>query len=130
MYEQFKEHADFLTIYIREAHPEDEWQMDSNITDDVCYMQPRTLADRLSIANDFAQRFHYPIPLAVDTMANTANQLYAGWPERLYLIGTDGRILYKGGMGPFNYKPEEVRAWLEQRFPEAAANPQPSQKKG
>lgn len=124
MYEQFKDDADFLTVYIREAHPEDEWQMDSNITDDVCYMQPRTLADRITIANDFAQRFGYPIPLAVDTMANTANQLYAGWPERLYLIGTDGRIAYKGGMGPFNYKPEEVRAWLEQRFPEATASPQ------
>ena len=121
MYEQFKDRADFLTIYIREAHPEDEWQMESNLTEEVCYLQPRSQEDRVRIASDFARRFHYPIPLAIDTMADTANRVYAGWPERLFIIGEDGRILYQGGMGPFNYKPEEVRAWLVQKFPTAAA---------
>ena len=36
--------AEFLTIYIREAHPEDEWQMSSNEKENVCYAQPKTLA--------------------------------------------------------------------------------------
>jgi len=25
-------------------------------------------------------------------------------------------IMYRGGLGPFNYHPEEARAWLEKRF--------------
>lgn len=121
MYHQFKDQADFLTIYIREAHPQDEWQVDSNLNDGLYYFQPRTLRDRVAIANDFAQRFQYPIPLAVDTMADTANELYAAWPERLYIIEPTGKIAYKGGQGPGDYRPEEVRAWLERKFPEALA---------
>lgn len=120
MYEEFKDQADFLTIYIREAHPDDEWQMDVNIKDDVCYTQPKTFEQRLAIANDFAKRFNFPLPLAVDTMADEANKVYAAWPERLYIISPDGTVAYKGGIGPFNYKPEEVRAWLEARQPKAA----------
>ncbi len=95
--------------------------MDINLTADVCYRQPRTTEERVAIANDFSRRFNYPLPLAVDDIRNTASDAFAAWPERLYVIGEDGRIAYKGGMGPFDYKPEEVRAWLEDRFPAAAA---------
>jgi len=47
--------------------------MASNEKENVCYPQPRTLADRVAIANDFAKRFHYGVPLAVDKMDNGAN---------------------------------------------------------
>ncbi len=103
-------------MYIREAHPQDEWQMKSNVAEDVCYPQPKTLAQRLAIANDFIRRFRFPIPLAVDSMADAANRIYAGWPERLYILDESGKIVYKGGLGPFHYHPEEVRAWLDRRF--------------
>jgi Iodothyronine deiodinase len=102
----------FVTVYIKEAHPLDEWQMTSNEKEDVCYRQPHSLAERVAIANDFVKRFSYPIPLLVDGMDNAANGLYAGWPERFYILGTDGRIAYKGKTGPFGYHPEEVEAWL------------------
>jgi hypothetical protein len=93
--------------------------MDSNVEEDVCYRQPRTLAERVAIANDFVERFGYRLPLLVDDMDNEANALYAGWPERLYVIDTSGVIAYKGEPGPFGFHPEEVAAWLAQRFPEA-----------
>ncbi len=123
MYERFHDRADFLTIYIKEAHPDDEWQMQPNLDQGVCYLQPKTLAQRVAIANDFARRFHYPLPLGVDPMDDTANRAYAAWPERLYVLDPDGRIVYKGGNGPFHYKPAEVRAWLEAKFPEGASQP-------
>ncbi|MCA1582162.1 MAG: hypothetical protein LC796_12395 [Acidobacteria bacterium] len=109
--------ADFLTVYIREAHPEDEWQMTSNEKENVCYAQPKTLAQRLAIANDFVKRFHYDVPLAVDPIENPANAAYAGWPERFYIVEESGRIVYKGKPGPFGYHPEEVESWLARRFP-------------
>ncbi len=109
--------AEFLTIYIREAHPEDEWQMTSNEKENVCYAQPRTLAQRLAIANDFARRFRYDVPLAVDPMENPGNSAYAGWPERFYVVDERGKIVYKGKPGPFGYHPEEVESWLARRFP-------------
>ena len=90
--------------------------MKSNETEGVCYPQPRTLADRLIIANDFRKRFSYAPPLVVDPMSNAADAAYAGWPERLYVIDADGRIAYKGKTGPFGYHPEEVADWLRSRF--------------
>ena len=33
--------------------------------EDGCYRQPRSLADRVSTANDLVKRFHYPLPLAI-----------------------------------------------------------------
>jgi hypothetical protein len=119
--------VDFLTIYIREAHPTDEWMMKSNEKDkdDVCYKQPKTIEDRIAIANDFTKRYKFAIPFGIDEMSNAANDAYAAWPERLYIVDERGQISYKGGNGPFKYNPKEVRAWLAQRYgevkhPEAA----------
>ena len=108
-------------MYIREAHPQDEWQMKSNVDQNICYMQPRTFPQRVAIANDFVKRFHYPIPIAIDTMNNAADHTYGGWPERIYIIDESGKIVYRGGLGPFDYHPEEARAWLARRFPQTAS---------
>jgi hypothetical protein len=116
IYNDYKDHADFLTVYVREAHPTDEWQMKSNVKEDVCYAQPKTLEQRMAIANDFTKRFKYPLPFGVDDMSNAADLAYSAWPERIYIIDESGHIAYRGGMGPFNYKPEEARAWLAGRF--------------
>lgn len=116
MHRTYGDRARFLTVYIKEAHPEDEWQMDSNETENVCYPQPKTLADRVAIANDFVERFDYDVPIAVDDMTNQAEKAYAGWPERFYVIDENRKIAYKGKPGPFGFRPEEVEGWLTKRF--------------
>lgn len=116
IYNDYKDHVDFLTVYVREAHPTDEWQMKSNLKDDVCYAQPKTLEQRVAIAKDFTARFKFPLPFGIDEMSNTADAAYAAWPERLYVIDQTGHVAYRGGMGPFNYKPAEVRDWLAAKY--------------
>jgi len=117
MYRRYGDRAQFLTVYIREAHPTDEWQMDANVEQDVCYAQPKTTAQRVAIANDFVHRFKYPMPLLVDPIENPGDRVYAGWPERFYIVDESGRIAYKGETGPMGFHPEEVEAWLAKRFP-------------
>jgi hypothetical protein len=90
--------------------------MKSNVKDDVCYVQPKTLEQRVAIANDFIRRFKFPLPFGIDDMSNAANDAYAAWPERIYIIDESGHIAYRGGMGPFNYNPEEAREWLAARY--------------
>ena len=90
--------------------------MKSNLKDDVCYAQPKNLEQRVAIANDFVTRFKYPLPFGIDDMSNAANDAYAAWPERLYIIDESGHIAYRGGMGPFKYNPAEVREWLAAKF--------------
>jgi hypothetical protein len=70
----------------------------------------------VAIANDFIRRFKFPLPFGIDDMSNAANDAYAAWPERIYIIDESGHIAYRGGMGPFNYKPEEAREWLAGRY--------------
>jgi hypothetical protein len=88
-----------------------------NERDDVCYRQPRTLGERVAIANDFVKRFDYRIPLVVDPIENPANDAYSAVPERLYVIDENGRVAYKGRPGPFGFEPDELNSWLASRFP-------------
>ena len=40
-------------------------------------------------------------------MDDAVAKAYAAMPERLYLIGKDGTVVYKGGMGPMFFRPPE-----------------------
>jgi hypothetical protein len=44
----------------------------------------------------------------VDELDNAVASAYGGWPDRLYLVGEDGRIAFQGGEGPFGFKPAEL----------------------
>jgi hypothetical protein len=99
-------------VYISEAHPDDEWQMDVNKEEQVVFKQPTTFAERQALATVLVDRLKYRLPLAVDGIDNAAEKAYAAWPERIYVIGQDGRIVYKGGMGPFGFKPDEAEEAL------------------
>ena len=92
--------------------------MKSNVKEDVCYAQPKTIEQRIAIGNDFTKRYKYTVPFGIDEMSNAANDAYAAWPERLYIVDESGHIAYKGGNGPFNYDPKEVRSWLAARYGE------------
>ncbi|MBW03504.1 Type I iodothyronine deiodinase, partial [Eschrichtius robustus] len=105
--EDFSSIADFLIIYIEEAHASDGWAFKNNVD----IKNHQHLQDRLRAARLLLDRSPQ-CPVVVDTMKNQSSQLYAALPERLYVL-KDGRILYKGKPGPWNYHPEEVRAVLE-----------------
>lgn len=112
---QYAGEAEFVYVYIKEAHPADEWQMGSNVEGDVVYDQPKRFEDRLELAQTFVAEMEVETPTLVDDITNVANACYAAWPERIYIVGTDGRIAHKGGMGPFHFDPEEIVAFFEAR---------------
>ena len=97
--------------------------MDSNRKDNVVFKQPKVFAERQEAAKILVERLKYKEPVAIDSMDNLAETAYSAWPERLYLIGAGGRIVYKGGMGPFEFHPEEMEKALETYL---AKNPSPS----
>uniref|UniRef100_A0A5F5PTH8 Iodothyronine deiodinase n=1 Tax=Equus caballus TaxID=9796 RepID=A0A5F5PTH8_HORSE len=103
----FSSIADFLIIYIEEAHASDGWAFKNNVV----IRNHRNLQDRLRAARLLLDRSP-PCPVVVDSMENRSSQLYAALPDRLYVLQAR-RILYKGKPGPWNYHPEEVRAVLE-----------------
>ena len=108
VYEKFHSKVDFLAVYISEAHAADEWKLYT----DVCFDQPKTIDERFEICSKFASRLHCNMELVVDTMSNEAQGAFSSWPERLYCVGPDKKIAYKGALGPDGYLPEEVDTWL------------------
>ena len=48
------------------------------------------------------------MPLVVDEIDDRVGHAYSGMPDRLYLIDRAGRVAYKGGRGPFGFKPAEL----------------------
>jgi len=49
-------------------------------------------------------------------MKNTAGSAYAGWPDRIYVIGKDGSIAMKGERGPWGFDPAAAERSLQQMF--------------
>ncbi len=108
LYGTFKDRATFLMVYVREAHPTDGWSMDSNDRVGVALAQPRTYAERVSVAQTCGKRLDLGFPMLVDTIDDTVGAKYSGMPSRLYLFDREGRVAYKSGRGPFGFKPAEL----------------------
>jgi hypothetical protein len=99
-------------VYITEAHPSDVWQMQSNIKDNVVFASPKTEEDRAFIAGACVRKLGIEFPAVLDEFGNTTEQAYTGWPDRIYLIDSHGRVAYKSKPGPFGFKPEQLAAAL------------------
>jgi hypothetical protein len=103
----------FFVVYIREAHPEDGWVLESNRDDGIAIGDPRTLEERTAAADACAARLETRIPTLLDDVDDAVGAAYGGWPDRLYLIGRDGRVAYQGGEGPFGFEPAELAAAID-----------------
>jgi len=101
IYAELKDRFQFLTIYIREAHPEDGWQVEINHAQGVTYNQPKTADERVGLARVCRNRHGIEMPMAMDNMDNDAEKSYSGAPERLYLIDAHGIVAYRSERGPF-----------------------------
>ena len=120
LHEQHGDRVEFLIVYIREAHPEDGWVLLSNRREGVAVVDPATLEERAAAAHACTARTPTRIPVALDRVDDEVASRYGGWPDRLYLVGRDGRIAYQGGEGPFGFLPEELEAAIERELAQAA----------
>jgi type I thyroxine 5'-deiodinase len=97
-------------VYIQEAHPTDGWQVEINATEGVLYAQPASLEERVHLAEACALHLDLEIPTLIDDMENSTDRAYSALPDRLYLIGVDGTIVYRSGPGPMGFRPDELEA--------------------
>jgi hypothetical protein len=112
MHQTHKGRAAFLGIYIREAHASDGWWPIIDAKAGVDIKQPRTDEERCSVATVCSKALKMTMPLLVDKIDDAVGHAYSGMPDRLYVIGKDGRVAYKGGHGPFGFRPVEMEQAL------------------
>ena len=79
---------------------------------------PITLEERRKAAGDCAESLQYGVKTYVDEMNDQVNNNYAAWPTRLYLIDKNGLVVYTGGLGPFGFKPGELKRAIQKHLQE------------
>ena len=57
-----------------------------------------------------------PIPALVDDVDDAVGTAYAAHPDRMYLVGRDGRIAFRGGPGPMGFDPEQLDAAIREEL--------------
>jgi hypothetical protein len=103
--------ADFVTVYLEEAHPTEGWLYPSV---EHFIKQHKILSDRLSAASILHTKLQalvkgrdVEVPLLVDSMQNSASRAFGALPERLVIIHEE-RVHFIGGRGPQDYSISEV----------------------
>ena len=106
----------FLLVYIREAHATDGRQVRANVRDGVLLESAKTLEQKEQHATACTRKLDIRFTTLVDGMDNKVEEQYSGWPDRLYLVGKDGRIAFKGAPGPGGFRPAELEAAIRKEL--------------
>ena len=112
LYQRYQDRAKFYLVYVREAHPSDGWWMISNQRAGIALPQPRSNAERKTVAATCQKHLDLAVPFLVDDLDDQVGSTYSGMPNRLYLIDQQGRIAFKNGRGPFGFHPRQLEQQL------------------
>ena len=104
---------EFVVVYIREAHPEDGWVVTPNRAEDIRYQDPTNNEERHEVAAACALRLKIQMPVVVDDIDDAIASAYGALPDRLYLIGKGGDVVYQGAPGPWGFNAEELATAIE-----------------
>ena len=81
----------------------------SNVDAGICFLQSKTVEERVGVAKAFIEAMGFELPLLLDTMDNATAEKYSALPDRLVVIDKTGAVAYQGAMGPHGFNPD---AWL------------------
>src|SRR5918996_531280 len=113
IYHRFRTQVAFFVVYVQEAHPTDGRQVDSNVQEGILYRQHQTFDEREAVAQACSLDLYLPLPILVEEIDNVIDEAYGAAPERLYVIGADGRVAYQGGAGPHFFDLDEWEQAIE-----------------
>lgn len=100
LYRDFGSRVNFISVYVREAHPGE------------IYPHHSSDAQKMRHAEDWVQQDKMPWLVAVDTLDGTVHREYGPLPNSAYLINRAGRVafraLWAGQEGSLRNKIEEL----------------------
>ena len=87
-----------------------------NRAEGIAIHDPASLDERAVVAEACAVRLKIEMPVLLDELDDEVARHYGAWPDRLYLIGRDGRVAFQGDEGPMGFLPEQLRAAIEEEL--------------
>jgi len=75
---------------------------------------PVDIVERAEVASQCVKDLNLPMPALLDKMDDKVNQAYKGWPDRIFLVGIDGKLAYAGGRGPFYFSPDTLESSIKE----------------
>ena len=94
--------------------------MESNVQEGVLFRNPTTTAEREHVADSCVRKLHIAFPALIDSIDNRVEKTYTGWPDRLFLVGGDGKVRFKSEPGPFGFNPNNLEKALSTEIPRSA----------
>jgi hypothetical protein len=91
--------------------------------------QPTTAIERLKVAQTACKALKLSMPCLLDDMKNSVGDKYSGWPDRLFVVGHDGKIAYSGGRGPRGFDPSAWEQGIKKAIKKAPRPPATPQAK-
>ena len=115
MAKRYEGQAQFLVVYITEAHPVEGWA--TPINSRLTYIkEPVNMFARTQVANTCMSDLQIDMPCVVDDMNNTVARAYRAWPDRLYIIALNGDLAYVGPPGPKGFVPDKLEEALKEEL--------------
>lgn len=114
MYQKYKDVAEFRMIYIREAHAADG-DRPSRVGQQLKINEHTDYKSRCDVAERLIKDKKLTMPMLIDNFENTTDLAYSAKPDRVFLVGSDGRLAVAADRGPFGFAPalEDCKAWLD-----------------
>lgn len=86
-----------------------------NQREGIAINNPKTMEQRVEVAQQACAFFKTKIPGLVDTMNDATDRAYAAWPSRIFLEDVKGVVAVHGGPGPRGLVPaaRAVEQWLK-----------------
>ena len=99
---------EFLVVYIREAHALDGAAPNGGNGAPIVE-EPITFDERTNVATTCAAKLDLsPMRTLIDGMDDATSAAYSSFPDRLFLVGQDGKIAFAGGAGPRGFLPDDL----------------------
>jgi peroxiredoxin len=87
----------FFLLYTRESHPAEN------------YPSHRSWEQKAAHARDLQRLENVQVPIIVDSLDGKIHRSYGVWPNALFVIHKDGRLIFRSNMA----NPRELREFLE-----------------